>query len=571
MQLAMKASPSTDEVRAALSRVLSSAVFTRAGRARAFLRYITQETLEGRAAAISGYTIAIAVFGKTADFDAVSDPLVRVEAGRLRSRLLEHYSAEGAADPVRIELQRGCYVPSFSFVKRPGRFRSLWLPGPARRVVAVLGLVLIGGLVMVVSRPFLGADDEAARGSALPGATKPRSAPRIFVEPFRNDGDQQSLPLAFGMTEEVMSRLARYRDVQVFVGSSGYFDNGKPVAEPVDAGKVDYLLMGSLRASDTAIRVSPRLVDARTGRQVWTTTYDVPYGVASVWSIVDTLAADVAMTMGEPYGPLFDAEVARIEGADVRNVDAYHCLLRFLFALQTISEGGHARATACFEHVVAADPTSSMSWARLAALYRMEYLHDFNPKPDAPPPLDRALEAARNALDLDHDNAFAHEELAFISLLRDDTVGFEESIAHALALHPSADIRAAIGINFVKMGDTERGFALIGQGMADSPRAPPFFFLGYAVHALRMHDYEAAYRWAERMATPGWPLSQAMLAAIAARTGRAEVAQRAAKRLLTLRPNFAANGRDVIARGRLGGDVEAVLFDGLARAGVELR
>jgi adenylate cyclase len=571
MQLAMKASPSTDEVRAALSRVLSSAVFTRARRARAFLQYITQETLEGRAGAISGYAIAIAVFGKAADFDAVSDPLVRVEAGRLRSRLLEYYAVEGAADPVRIELQRGSYVPSFSFVKRPGRFRRLWMPGLPGSSAAVLGLVLIGGLAIVVSRPFLGANDETARSSALPGATTPHGAPRIFVEPFRNDGDPQSLPLAFGMTEEVMNRLARYADVQVFVGSSGYFDNGKPIAEPVDTGKVDYLLTGSLRASDTAIRVSPRLVDARTGQQVWTTTYDVPYGVASVWNIVDTLATDVAMTMGEPYGPLFDAEVARIQGADVQNVDAYHCLLRFLFALQVISEDAHARATACFEHVLATDPTSSMSWARLAALYRMEYLHDFNPKPDASPPLDRALEAARKALDLDHDNAFAHEELAFISLLRDDPVGFEESIAHALALHPSADIRAAIGINFVKMGDTERGFALIEQGMADSPRAPPFFFLGYAVYALRMHDYEAAYRWAERMATPGWPLSQAMLAAIAARTGRAEVAQRAAKRLLTLRPNFAANGRDVISRGRLGGDVEAVLFDGLARAGVELR
>jgi tetratricopeptide (TPR) repeat protein len=214
---------------------------------------------------------------------------------------------------------------------------------------------------------------------------------------------------------------------------------------------------------------------------------------------------------------------------------------------------------------------SSMSWARLAALYRMEYLHEYNPKPDAEPPLDRALEAARKALDIDHDNAFAHEELAFVSLLRDDPVGFEESIARALALNPSADIRAAIGINFVKMGDTERGFALIEQGMADSPRAPPFFFLGYVVNALRMHDDQAAFTWAERMATPGWPLSQAVLAAVAARTGRADVAQRAVATLLELRPDFAAHGRELFARGRLGADVEAELCAGLARAGLELR
>ena len=405
--------------------------------------------------------------------------------------------------------------------------------------MAVLGLAVLGVLAVVVQQ-YLGGrlgDDAASTGAT---AAKSRGAPRILVQPFRSTGDEQSLPLAFGMSEEIMSRLAHYRELKVHVGASGYFEGHEPAIEPVDAAQVDYVLTGSLRADDRTIRVEPRLVNARSGQQVWTTTYDVPFGLANVWSIVDALAGEVATTVGEPYGPLFDAEVARIEGADVRNVDSYHCLLRFLFALQTVSEGAHGRATACFEHVLASDPMSSMSWARLAALYRMEYLHAYNPKPDAEPPLDRALEAARNALDIDHDNAFAHEELAFVSLLRDDPVGFEESIARALALNPSADIRAAIGINFVKMGDTERGFALIEQGMADSPRAPPFFFLGYVVNALRIHDDQAAFTWAERMATPGWPLSQAVLAAVAARTINNGQSCIAAKRFIVHADIYAA-------------------------------
>jgi adenylate cyclase len=275
--------------------------------------------------------------------------------------------------------------------------------------------------------------------------------------------------------------------------------------------------------------------------------------------------------VGEPYGPLFGAEVAHVEGAAVENADGYHCMLRFLFAVQTMSASAHARATACFEHVVATEPTSSMGWARLAALYRMEYLHDFNTRHDDIPALDRALEAVRKALDLDHDNAFAHQELGFISLLRDDPVGAEESLARALALNPSADVRAAIGINLVKLGETERGFGLIEKGMAESPRAPPFFFLGYVVNSLRLHDDEAAFHWAERMATPEWPLSQAILASVAARTGRADIARRATERLLQLRPNFAANGRELLRRGRLGAEAEAEVVDGLVRAGVYLR
>jgi adenylate cyclase len=573
--------PSTEEVRAELERVLSSSVFGRARRAPAFLRYIAEETLAGRASGISGYTIAVAVFGKAVDFDSASDPLVRVEAGRLRSRVIEYYATMGAADPVRIELQRGSYVPSFSYatpsrsqVVRPLR-RSSWLVfgAPALLLIA-LASALLGRLYLGTSSVVGGADratgPDHATASA-PSVAKNRSGPRIFVQPFRNAGDQHSLSMAFGMTEEVMTRLARYPDLLVFVGSSGYFDGRAPSIEPVDGSKVDYLLTGSLRSTEQTIHVEPRLVDTRTGQQIWAASYEEPFDIANVWSILEDLAGTVATTVGEPYGPLFGAEVAHVEGAAMQNADGYHCMLRFLFAVQTMSESAHARATACFEQVVAMEPTSSMGWARLAALYRMEYLHDFNARHDDAPALDRALEAVRKALDVDHDNVFAYEELGFISLLRDDSAGAEEALARALALNPSADVRAAIGINFVKMGDTERGFALIERGMAESPRAPPFFFLGYVVNSLRVGDDDAAFNWAERMATPEWPLGQAILAAIAARTRRDDVAQQAAERLLALRPDFAANGRELVRRGRLGPQVESEVLDGLARAGVHLR
>ncbi len=572
----MSDSPSVEEVRVELECVLSSPAFARARRARAVLRYITEETLAGRASGISGYTIAVAVFGKAADFDAASDPLVRVEAGRLRSRLLEHYAMAGAVDPLRIELQRGSYVPAFGYAtpSPPGvaprpRSRS-W---PAFGALAFMVIALVAALLLdrayVGTSSAVGGSDRAP--ASAPKVAQRRSGPRIFVQPFRNTGDQQSLSLAFGMTEELMMRLARYPDLTVFAGSSGYFDGREPSVEPVDGSMIDYLLTGSLSSSEQTIRVEPRLVDARTGEQVWTTRYEEPFDIANVWSILETLAGTVATTVGEPYGPLFGAEVAQVEGGAAQNADGYHCMLRFLFAVQTMSESAHARATACFEHVVAMEPTSAMGWARLAALYRMEYLHDFNARQDDAPALDRALEAVRKALDIDHDNAFAHQELGFIGLLRDDPVGAEESLARALVLNPSADVRAAIGINFVKMGDAASGFALIEKGMAESPRAPPFFFLGYVVNSLRLNDDEAEFHWAERMATPEWPLSQAILAAVAARTGRDDVARRAAERLLELRPNFAANGRELLTRGRLGAEVEADVVDGLARAGVDLR
>ena len=82
--------PSPEEVRAALERILASRCFEQAARSSAFLRFVVEQTLAGQGGRLKGYTIAVEVFGRPPDFDAQTDPLVRVEAGRLRRRLIEY-------------------------------------------------------------------------------------------------------------------------------------------------------------------------------------------------------------------------------------------------------------------------------------------------------------------------------------------------------------------------------------------------------------------------------------------------------------------------------------------------
>ena len=552
----MTGEPTTAEIMIALERLLSSPYFARSRRAKDFLRFVTKETLAGRAHSISAYSIAIDVFDKPKDFDASNNPLVRVEAIRLRSRLCEYYATLGASDAVRIEMKPGSYVPLFRFavpqtadVGRAGKRKFPRYLGLSAGLVAAIAIV--GALA-----PWLG-DTGGELGSARPALAELRRGPRIFVRQFDAKEPSETATLAFGITEEILTRLGSYRDLEIVVRRGGD-----------DTAGADFVLSGSVSTDDDTIRVSPRLIDARTGVLIWTTAYKERFTSDNVWDAVDSVAGGVVAAVGEPYGPLFDAEVARtIPGT---TIDAYHCLLRFVFALQVISEGAHARATACFEQAVATEPESSTSWARLAALYRMEYLHGFNPRRAPPPALDRAEHAALRAIAIDTNNAFGHEELAFLRLLRDDRAGFEDAVARTLALNPSADIRTALGINFVKMGQVERGRELIDAGIADSPRAPPFFFLGYAVDALRMHDYGAAYEWSRRMSTRTWPLSQAFLAATAALAGHPERSGEAVARLRALQPTFAATGRELIARGRLGEEVNKELARGLALAGLPL-
>ena len=94
-----------------LERILASADFDASPRSRAFVRFIVEETLAGRQEQLTQTAIATRVFGRREDFDPTVDPIVRIQAGRLRRSLERYYLMSGAEDPVRIELPRGTYVP----------------------------------------------------------------------------------------------------------------------------------------------------------------------------------------------------------------------------------------------------------------------------------------------------------------------------------------------------------------------------------------------------------------------------------------------------------------------------
>src|SRR5678815_4080595 len=82
-------------------------------RSREFLRYVVDEVLAGRAAYLKQAAIAVEVFGRKPDFDAVIDPIVRVQAGRLRRSLERYYLLSGESNSIRIELPKGSYAPVF--------------------------------------------------------------------------------------------------------------------------------------------------------------------------------------------------------------------------------------------------------------------------------------------------------------------------------------------------------------------------------------------------------------------------------------------------------------------------
>src|SRR3989475_12725475 len=140
-----------------IDRLISSHVLHGSESLCKLLRYFADHALNHPGVPLKEYQIATEVFGRPADFDPQSDSTIRVQAGRLRMKLAEYYSSEGADDPIIVEVPKGTYVLSFhQRAHAPVReFRPEVAPAPpkVRRAVIALSVLLaaaLAGFVILV-------------------------------------------------------------------------------------------------------------------------------------------------------------------------------------------------------------------------------------------------------------------------------------------------------------------------------------------------------------------------------------------------------------------------------------
>jgi len=121
------------EIRFALDRIIASPGFSKSPQLTSFLRFVVHETLNGRGEQLKAYTIAVDALGRDSNFDPQNDPIVRVEAGRVRRALENYYAGDGRDDPIVIELPRGGYAAVIrSNIVRPNIERPNRVTGPLR-------------------------------------------------------------------------------------------------------------------------------------------------------------------------------------------------------------------------------------------------------------------------------------------------------------------------------------------------------------------------------------------------------------------------------------------------------
>jgi TolB-like protein len=211
--------PSDNEVALQIDRILASRWFARSERLCRFVRFGAQHALSGSADRLKEYLVGVEVFDRGAEYDPRIDPIVRVEARRLRAKLKAYYASSGRDDRLRIEFPKGSYSPVF-------RFRS------SRQI-----------------------------------ASQPAADGAIAVLPFENfTNSTQNESFAAGLAEELIHHLAQVPGLQV-VANRG----GKTFRYRVGVAK--WNLRGSIRDAQGSLRIIVQLIETDSGAYIWSETY----------------------------------------------------------------------------------------------------------------------------------------------------------------------------------------------------------------------------------------------------------------------------------------------------------
>ena len=355
-------------------------------------------------------------------------------------------------------------------------------------VFAALVLVLAAWAVFqwfVFSRNVhVGSADLDVRGPNIP---------KLLVEPFQDvTGTTEGATIAKGLTEEVVGKLTSFKDLVVVV-----FDPRRPDSAATEANSaIRYTLAASVRIEGDAIRLSARLIDRANGSVLWANNYDGSRGVRRLLDMEADVAVDVATALGQPYGIIFRADVARASNGPPDEWDAYACTLAYYSYRMVLDQQAHASVKQCLERAVQRFPGYATAWALLSLIYLDEVRFGYRINTTAQASLDLAIDAARQAVALDPTNARAMQAQMLGLFFKNEVDEALKVGERAVAINPNdTELVGAYGMRLALSGEWPRGCALVSQALERNPAPLGFYDVALALCSYMQRDYQKAEFW----------------------------------------------------------------------------
>ncbi len=390
----------------------------------------------------------------------------------------------------------------------------------------------------------------------------------VAVLPFKAQAASPDLAaLADGLSEEIVTGLSRFSYLRVIArGSTAKYssESGDVRAIGKELG-ARYVIEGTLRQAGSKLRLTIQLMDAVTGAHLWAENYERTFSPEAMFELQDDLVPRIVSTVADTQGvlPRGMSEVLRTRNPN--DLSPYEAVLRSFAYFQRVNAEEHAASRAALENAVELQPGYADAWAMLSLIFKEEFTHELNLRPD---PLGRAFAAAQRAVEGAPSNHLAYHALAMAQYFLGDRPAFRIAAARALELNPMDAFSVAFLGSFIAYdGDWELGCKLSAKARSLNPHHPGWYWFVPCFDAYRKGDYRLSLEFARKVNMPSLWRTCAVMAAAYGQLGEIESARTPLQTLLTLRPNFQAEARKELAI-YFGPDLVQGLIDGLRKAGI---
>lgn len=368
----------TGAIRRQLQRILESRTFRQGDRLQRFLSFIVEETLEGRGDRLKEYPVGVDVFGKDSSFDPRMDPIVRVQARRLRMRLVTYYRDEGRGDEICIELPKGGYAPTFRKGENAAPLKALAPALLGRNTVAVL--------------PFTDQSPESSEAA-----------------------------LCAALTQEVTHQLLK-EDSIITASPLAADSNG--------VSRAALVVSGSVRRSRNLLRITTHITDNARGCYIWSDLRD--QAPDDSFALQEEVAASVVARLRAEIGK--EQEISLERRSHTRNLHAQSMYLQGRYHLNQRTEPGLRKAMEFFGKAIEEDPRFAEAYAGIADAQNL-FAH-YGVSAPAEVWTKAATNAAQAVLE-DDNSSEAHTSLGHVKATQDwDWAGAEREFRRALELNP---------------------------------------------------------------------------------------------------------------------------------------
>lgn len=572
-----------DAVLAALDRLTAWSEMARSPQLTRFLSYIVHKRLDGETQSVKAYSIAVDVFGRPADFDPQSDPIVRVQARRLRALLDQYYRGPGTGEAVQIQLPIGRYVPDFVLVAAPVVPRDeASVPTfaepeldliPAREQKRPRGQVTVSWIVLFVIA--IGVAVLAYSLSSWGPLNRPAAVaepllrpPELRIVDFQNLTDTPAVTTA-------LSALAieLVTDFQPFIAVNVTYDGRGDVAVPDDV-QDDYLLSGLVRQEtpESDYVVNAILTDLDTNSVVWNLSLAVPPADLFESGRIDAISQRLVSSLGTFRGPLHAKARAALSNGNFAGEEGFYtCALLFNIYRASQATGAAGRVRSCLaalpedqrthpsllaiEGSLIAETSDTVRVTPSTQMARFGQANEF---------ISRALQAAPTSSFVWEQRARLHEAMG----AHDDAEG---AYSTSLQLNPaSVDGAAAHARHLALMGRLEQALPLAQRAIGALPvsNVPAWYQCVPALGAYRDRQFARALQLAELCARVDVEVGAPLGIVSAQELGDAGAVERLLPRVLEV-SSFRGYGIMTQLR-RRSTDVELLehLRTGLSRTGI---